>query len=137
MKETVFDNFKFHHIGLVVRDMNEAISHYALLFGRDNISEIFVLESQKVMECFVKNGTDSYIGLVSPVGTDSIVNNLIKKGISYYHIAYKVKNINDSIKILENINYKTLETFNSEAFGGKSCVFLYTPDAHLIELIEE
>jgi catechol 2,3-dioxygenase-like lactoylglutathione lyase family enzyme len=137
MSDTIFKEFEFHHIGLLVPDLEEAINNYTLLFGRENISEIFTLESQKVKECFVKNGINSYIGLVSPSAKDSVVNNLMKKGISYYHLAYKVKNINDSIKHLENLNYKTLELFSSEAFGGKLCVFLYTPDAHLIELIEE
>jgi hypothetical protein len=35
------------------------------------------------------------------------------------------------------MNYKTLDIFDSEAFEGKRCVFLFSPEAHLIELIEE
>jgi methylmalonyl-CoA/ethylmalonyl-CoA epimerase len=92
------EGFQFHHIGLVVQDMEEAIKNYSLLFGQENISEVFILKSQKVKECFVKNGKDCYIGLVSPLGEDSVVNNLLKKRISYYHLAYKVKDINSSIK---------------------------------------
>lgn len=136
MSNTVFEEFEFHHIGLIVQDMEEAITNYALLFGHENISAVFTLDSQKVKECFVKNGVNSYIGLVSPIVKDSVVNNFLKKGINYYHLAYKVKNINDSIKFLENLNYKALEMFSSEAFGNKLCVFLYSPDSHLIELIE-
>jgi len=131
------ETFKFHHIGLIVSDMEEAIKNYALMFGWNNISEVYTLESQKVRECFVKNGENCYIGLVSPIGNDSVVSNLVKKGFSYYHLAYKVNNINDSITFLEKLNYKTLSKFSSEAFDGNLCVFLYTPDGHLIELIEE
>jgi methylmalonyl-CoA/ethylmalonyl-CoA epimerase len=137
MENNVLKEFQFHHIGIVVKDIEEAVNNYSLIFGRENISEIYTLKSQKVKECFVKNGENCYIGLVSPDGNDSIVNNLLKKGISYYHLAYKVKNIYNSIKYLESLHYKALQVFNSEAFDEKPCVFLFSPEAHLIELIED
>ena len=75
--------------------------------------------------------------MVEPIGEDSPVYNLLKKNTSYYHIGYKVKDIVATILKLETMNYKTMEIFYSEAFNGKRCVFLFTPEAHLIELIEE
>ena len=62
---------------------------------------------------------------------------LLKKRISYYHIGYKVSNILATTKKLEALNYKLMGEFSSEAFGGGKCVFLFTPEAHLIELIED
>jgi methylmalonyl-CoA epimerase len=137
MKDKIFEQFKFHHIGLFVKDLDEAIKNYTLLFGSENISEIYIIASQNVKECFVKNGVNSYIGLVAEHLENSVVKNFTKKGIGYYHIAYKVENINTAVTQLEKINYKTLKPFNSEAFSGKQCVFLFTPDGHLIELIEK
>ena len=130
-------NMRFHHIGLLVDDINHSIINYSSLFGVQNISEIFTINSQKVRICFVKIGTNEFIELVEPIGDDSVVSKLLKKRISYYHLAYKVTNIKESINILEEKNYKALEVFKSEAFDNKYCVFLYTPDGHLIELIEE
>lgn len=126
----------FHHTGLIVDNIKDSLVHYSAVFGEECISEIYTVRSQKVKVCFVKNGKESYVELVESIDEDSPVNIMLKKKISYYHLAYKVENINNSINHLENLNYKSLGIFNSEAFNGKKCSFLYTPDGHLIELIE-
>ncbi len=127
----------FHHIGLLVKDINVSIQHYSELFGTENISKLYRIDSQKVNVCFVTIGDGSYIELVEPLGELSPVYNLLKKRTSYYHMGYKVENIEISISKLEAMNYKTMEIFDSEAFDGKRCVFLFSPEAHLIELIEK
>ncbi len=138
MKNTEpFSGLTFHHVGLIVESIENSIAHYAKVFGEENISEIFSLGSQQIKECFVRNSETSFIGLVEPLNENSVVYKLLKKRISYYHIAYKVKDIQSMVLQLEKLNYKSLEFFKSEAFGNKSCIFLYTPDGHLIELIEE
>ena len=133
----IFSEFRFHHIGVAVHDIQEAINNYTALFGQNNISKIYHIKSQKIKECFVKNGIDSYIGLVAPSDENSVITNILKKGINYYHIAYKVTDLKDSTNRLENLYYKSLKSFSSEAFNGNNCVFLFTPEGHLIELIEE
>ena len=127
----------FHHIGLLVKDINISIEHYSELFGTENISKLYRIDSQKVNVCFVTIGDGSFIELVEPLGELSPVYNLLKKRTSYYHMGYKVENIEASIAKLEAMNYKTMEIFDSEAFDGKRCVFLFSPEAHLIELIEK
>ncbi len=127
----------FHHTGVLVNDIASSLEHFKTIFGKDSISEIYDISSQKVKVCFVKNGESSFLELVQPVGDDSVVSKLLKKRITYYHVAYKVIDIHHSIKQLEGLNYKSLDIFNSEAFEHKLCAFLYSPDGHLIELIEE
>ncbi len=131
------NTFQYHHVGLLVESIEESMVHYNALFGSNNISEVFVIQSQKVKVCFVKNAPDSYIELVQPFGDDSIVAKLLKKRISYYHLGYKVTNIENAVAELELLNYKPMQYFNSEAFDGKRCIFLFTPETHLIELIEQ
>ena len=121
----------------MVENIESSIEHYAELFGHNNISKVINVISQKVRVCFVKISEGNFIELVEPIGSESVVHNLLKKNITYYHIAYKVKDIQKMVERLEIINYKKLESFYSEAFSGKQCVFLYTPDGHLVELIEE
>ena len=106
------------------------------MFGNENISKIFIINSQKVKVCFVKIAENSYIELVEPISEDSTVYKLLKKRISYYHIGYLVSDINQKIIELEELNYKAMEFFNSEVFDNKKCIFLFSPEAHLIELIE-
>jgi methylmalonyl-CoA epimerase len=134
---SIVNTLQYHHVGLLVESIEESMVHYTALFGSNNISEIFVIQSQKVKVCFVKNAMDAYIELVEPIGDDSIVAKLLKKRISYYHLGYKVTDIENTVAELEELNYKPMEYFYSEAFDGKRCIFLFTPETHLIELIEQ
>ena len=136
MSLDIFKEFRFHHIGLLVTDIDEAINSYVSLFGAENASEVYTLKSQGVKEAFIRNSDSTYLGLVSPINEDSVVHRMLKKGMSYYHVAYKVDNIDSSVEKLEALHYKPLEQFRSEAFNNL-CVFLYTPEGHLVELIQD
>ena len=129
-------DLKFHHVGLIVKDIEEAILHYKALFGEESVSEMYIVRSQGIKECFVRNGKDIYIGLVSPIDGSSVIYNLMKKGITYYHIGYEATNVDETIGKLEELNYKLISIFPSEAFSGKTCAFLYTPEGAIVELIE-
>ncbi len=127
----------FHHVGTVVDNMASAIKNYSDLFGPDSISAIIKVESQKVNVCFVRMADESFIELVEPYSEESVVFKLLKKRVTYYHIGYKVDDITATATELEQMDYKPMEYFFSEAFEGKRCLFLFSPEAHLIELIEK
>lgn len=135
-EENSLAGLEFHHVGLIVESIETSKLHYSALFGTENISNVFKIDSQKVNVCFVKVGPSSFIELVEPIGEESQVFKLLKKRISYYHVAYKVNQIEEAVVRLESMDYKAMDFFNSEAFEGKRCIFLFTPEAHLIELIE-
>ena len=130
-------SLEFHHIGLAVENMETSRINYSGLFGEHALSRTIRIESQKVNVCFVNVGTGTFIELVEPLGEDSMVYKLLKKWVSYYHVGYRVSNIVSMVSKLESMNYKAMEYFNSEAFEGKRCIFLFSPEAHLIELIEK
>jgi len=127
----------FHHVAILVESIEVSKVHYAEVFGKENVSDVIIVDSQKVKICFVKISEGSYIELVEPIDEDSVVYKLLKKRHTYYHIAYNVKDIHGMVSRLEKLNYKALKFFNSATRKGKLCIFLYTPEAHLIELIEE
>jgi len=128
---------KYHHTGIIVNSILEICENYKQLFGPNCISKIFHISSQNVKVCFVDTGNNSFLELVEPLTEDSGLFRMKKKGISYYHMAYLTENIDQTVSDLVVLNYKPLEFFNSEAFNGKRCIFLFSPDAHLIELIEQ
>ena len=128
---------EFHHVGLLTESIESSIPHYAELFGKQNISNIINIASQNVNVCFVGVASNNYIELVQPLSEDSVVYKLLKKKISYYHVGYKVSDIERSVARLEALNYKSIGYFYSEAFEGKRCIFLFSPETHLIELIEK
>lgn len=129
-------NLKYHHTGIVVKSIDEASLNYKKIFGENCLSQKYFISTQDVNVCFVDTGANTFLELVEMVGENSVVTKLIKKGITYYHIAYTTSDFEKAVEELEALNYKTMPNFKSEAFHGKRCVFLYSPDAHLIELIE-
>ena len=129
---------KFHHIGTLTESIDDSLETYQKVFSTGKPTEKIFVSSQGVYVCFVEMDGGGLIELVQPVGEDSIVAKLKKKGFTYYHIGYTVPDIDKAIEELQELNFKYFDSiFNSEAFGGKRCAFLYSPDMHLIELIEE
>ena len=53
------DHWKFHHTGLVVRDLEKAMENYRSLGVADHVSEIFVSEgkSAALRGCFLRMGS--------------------------------------------------------------------------------
>ncbi len=128
---------KFHHVGCLVESIDESIGIYKNLFAIKNISDKIYIASQGVYVCFVQMGNNEFIELVEPKDEDSVVHRLKQKGFSYYHIGYLVGDIDKTINDLEDKHFKLLNTFYSEAFQMKKCAFLFSPETHLIELIQE
>jgi methylmalonyl-CoA/ethylmalonyl-CoA epimerase len=126
----------FHHTGILVENIEEAIGNYAEIFGESNVSQVYSIKSQNVKVCFIGMPNSVYVELVQPLSENSVVYKLLKKNMSYYHIGYTVADIEEEVEKLKVLNYKPLEYFNSEAFEGNRCIFLFSPDAHLIELIQ-
>jgi Lactoylglutathione lyase and related lyases len=126
----------FHHVGIIIPCIEDAIKNYSVLFGIKNISEIYTISDQKVKLCFVQTGKESNLELVEPLFDNIPLNKLLKKGLNYYHTAYKIENIEKAINLLEPMGYKFMSPFESEAFHMKKCIFCYSPDLHLFEFIE-
>lgn len=126
-----------HHIGIAVNSIDESVEHYQTLFGEGSISKKYYIASEQVNVCFINIGRDTFIELVEATSEDSGIARLRRKGYTYYHMAYLVNNIEESVYGLVSMNYRAMSFFNSEAFGGKRCIFLFSPDSHLIELIEK
>jgi methylmalonyl-CoA/ethylmalonyl-CoA epimerase len=123
-----------HHIGVLVNSMAEATAAYRALNAR--ISEPVHIASQGVRVCFVDMDSGAAIELIEP--TEKGVNrDLLKRGITYYHLGYLVSDFESAVESLVGLNYVHLQTFQSEAFGGRRCAFLMSPVLHLIELIEQ
>ena len=95
------------------------------------MSETYVIESQKVKVCFFNE-----IEFIQPL-SNSKFENMIKKGIHFYHIAYKSDDFDNDIQnLIENKYMIVSESFSSTAFQNKRCQFLRNNLFHLIEIIE-
>ena len=128
---------KVHHIGCVVESIEDTVKTYTQLLGFKNVSQIYDISSQNVKVCFIEIGNDTFMEFVEPNDLNSAIGKLLKKRHSYYHTGYLVKNFDKTLDELCENGAKLITSFKSEAFNNKQCAFIYTPELHMIELIEE
>jgi len=120
-----------------VRTLNKVfqllIKSFDKIFQIEEISNMVYDEKQKANLCMIKTKNNISIELIS----GDIVENLLKKGINYYHTCYMVKNIEEKIKELQNSNCVLISNPKEAIlFENKKVAFLYTPFG-MIELLEE
>lgn len=130
---------KLHHVGCLVKTIETGIEQYKSLHESVSVSQIYEIESQEVRVCFVhiSDENSTCIELVQPMNETSFLYKLMtKKGVNFYHLGFLVSDIDRKSAELEAKDYRLVNSFTSEAFDGRKCVFLYSPDLHLIELIE-
>lgn len=91
---------RLNHIGVATPDIEASIAMYRDVMGATEITEPFVLESQKVRVCFVntpgENGTaGTQIELLQPTCEDSPVTGFLTKNPQggMHHICYEVPDI--------------------------------------------
>ena len=124
-----------HHVGCLTLDIEKSATVYENM-GFPNRSEEFAIKSQQVKVCFVEIGKNFFLELVEFSQDNPTLSKIFKSNNPYYHLGYLVASIATAIQQLEGQGFYLVNQFNSEAFKGKPCAFLYSPEMHLIELIE-
>ncbi|KHJ37501.1 methylmalonyl-CoA epimerase [Pedobacter glucosidilyticus] len=125
-----------HHVGCLVDSILTTFQSYQLLYPKAHLSTIYNIESQKVRVAFLNLGSDVLIELVEVADENSSLNKMMKKGVSFYHLAFIVLNFDERLELLQNQNFRLISVFNSEAFENRRCAFLYSPEMQLLEIIE-
>src|ERR1043166_4037771 len=117
--------FVFHHVGCVVRSIEKAASFYRPIAS--GLSETFVISSQGVRVAFLELSPGSYLELVEPDQSDSIVASLLNKRFNFYHIGLLTDSFDDACESLEANGHVSYGAFESEAFEMRRCAFLGSP----------
>ncbi|MDI6805067.1 MAG: methylmalonyl-CoA epimerase [Candidatus Bathyarchaeia archaeon] len=91
------------HVGVAVKNLDEAISIYQNVLGF-RLEGIHVLSERGVKVAFLSSGGETKIELLEPLGSNSpIAKFLINRGEGIHHIAVKVKDIDG---VLEDFKRK-------------------------------
>lgn len=128
-------NLKIHHIGYLVKKMNQAKQTFETLGYRVEQDTVYD-DTRKVDICFlVKDGYR--VELVSPVSPDSVVSGLIKKYKNApYHICYETDDYETALTELSAGGFLAIDTPTpAPALGGRKVQFLTSATAGMIELI--
>jgi methylmalonyl-CoA/ethylmalonyl-CoA epimerase len=132
------DLFLYHHVGIAVRNLGEAIPVYERLFGYQLISGPFDDPIQKVSVCFLSRGpADPALELVAPLGPSSPIDRVLKKGGGTYHICYQVPGIAAAIDHLVREGSMLLSGPDpAVAFEMRPIAWLMTEAGLLVELVQ-
>src|SRR5437868_6778503 len=120
---------RFHHVGCAVKDIESNVALYRRSFGFERVSKTFGVESQGVDVCFIEVGPTTYVEMVAPRKAGSSIDRFLQTG--YYHVCYLTDNLDTTIKAF-SVSFIVLSTFASEAFDGRRCAFVMTPQLHLV-----
>jgi methylmalonyl-CoA/ethylmalonyl-CoA epimerase len=95
---------KIDHIGIAVKNLDEALSMYKRVYGLDAI-KVERLEPVKVRIAYIPLG-EVFIELLEPTepGVGRIGQFLEEKGEGFHHIALRVESIHRAMEELGNMN---------------------------------
>jgi methylmalonyl-CoA/ethylmalonyl-CoA epimerase len=131
--------FLFHHVGIAVANLDQALEFYTKALAFDLLSGPFEDRIQKVKLCFVASAKQraSELELIAPLETDSPVNGYLSKGIGAYHVCYEVSGLEETLADLRSKRCLILgNPVPAIAFDGRRIAWCFTPTRQLIELLE-
>jgi methylmalonyl-CoA/ethylmalonyl-CoA epimerase len=123
----------FHHIGIACSNIGQAREWIRKAQGIISESKVVYDPEQDAELCILETADGSTIELIS----GKKVENLVRKGISYYHICYSVLDIEEAVKELEEKGAMVISSPKiAVLFNNKRVSFLFTPTG-IIELLED
>jgi methylmalonyl-CoA/ethylmalonyl-CoA epimerase len=130
--------FDFHHFGVAVRNLQQAIPVFGNLFGYELTSGPFDDPIQNVAVCFLgRGGGEPVVELVAPLWPNSPVDRTLKKGCGIYHVCYQVADIRGAIEHLTGLGSFLLSgPVPAVACGMREIAWLMTEVDLLVELLQ-
>ena len=129
---------KLEHIGIAVKNLDEANKLFAKLLGKEHY-KIETVPSEGVRTSFFQVG-DIKIELLEAVRADSPVANFIaKRGEGIHHLAFEVKDIDASIASYSDQGFRMIHEQAKDGADNKMISFLHPKGTNgvLIELCQE
>jgi len=127
---------KIDHIGIVVRDIEEALAVYHAALGLP-LKEVLEVPDQKVEVAFLPIG-ESSLELLRPTSKDTgIAMFLEKRGEGIHHICIQVDNIEEALSQLKDRGIQLIDEEPRQGAHGK-VAFVHPKAAHgvLLELVQ-
>lgn len=125
------------HIGIAVKDLEEAISTYEKILNT-KCTKREIVESEKVETAFFQTG-ESKVELLGATSPDSVIATYIKKrGEGMHHVAFEVNDIFAELERLKNEGFVVLNETPKDGADNKLVAFLHPKGNNgvLIELCQ-
>ena len=120
---------KFHHIGIATKNIEKTLEWVTEHFQIINISDKVYDENQ-----------DAYVQMIETIDVNielisgNIVENFIKKNITYYHVCFEVDNLQEAMTSFKK-SIVISKPAKAILFDNRKVAFLYTPIG-IVELLE-
>ena len=130
---------KLHHIGIVVKNIQESLGELGKFLDFKETSIPIEVKSQKVNVCFLKT-SDIYIELIEPVENDSPVKTFSESGGGFHHLCFEVEDIFKEIKKMTD-NGARIIVKPTKGFEDRLIAFILlnmkNTNCNLIEFVEK
>jgi methylmalonyl-CoA/ethylmalonyl-CoA epimerase len=127
---------KVHHVGVVVRDIDQALRFWRDTLGL-SLHKTQVIEEQGVRAALLSLGT-SEIELLEPTVTDNgVARYLEKRGEGLHHVCFEVDDVEASLVRLQERGTEMIDQETRVGLAGRIC-FLHPSalDGALVELCQ-
>ena len=115
---------KLEHIGIAVKNMDEALAFYRDTLGLSSVGEE-VIDEQKVKVAFLPLG-DTELELLESTSPDGPVAKFIeKRGEGIQHVALRVENIEEALKELKEKGFRLIDQQPRYGAGNAKIAFLH------------
>ncbi len=126
------------HIGIAVRDLDEALTLYRDLMGLE-LERLEEVPSEKVKVAMLKldrTGAVGHVELLAPMSDDCNIAKFIeKKGPGLHHIAFAAADVESVMQRCRDAGMRLLDETPRTGAGGKQIAFLH-PKSSLGVLME-
>lgn len=120
----MFKTLKVDHIGIAVKDLEQAKKFYTEVLGMTALGEE-VVEQQKVKVCFIPCG-DSEVELLESTSPDGPIAKFIEKnGEGMQHMALRVDDIEAALADLKAKGVRLIDETPRYGAGGASIAFIH------------
>lgn len=118
------DLTKIDHLGIVVRNLEEAVHAYERGMGLE-VTHRETLEDQGVETVSMKVG-EGTVELLSPIREDSPVGKFLQdRGPGIHHVAYAVEDIEEALSDACDAGLRLIDEIPRIGVGGKKIAFIH------------
>ena len=131
-------DLKLHHIGVVVREIEEHRAFYVQSLGYRPVTGVIHDPLQTAYVQFLAiPGADHYLELVAPDGSNSKLAKASLAGSPLNHLCYSTPGIEEALRELAAAGALLVQNpVPAVAFEGRRIAWLFSPDQLLTELVE-
>jgi len=133
------DDLKLHHLGFVVRSIQDCGASFAQSLGATWDGKITFDPIQKVSVAFFqgRSSADPLIELVEPGDDDSPVTRFLARGGGLHHLCYEVNDLEGHLEFCNSVGNTIIRPpVPAVAFGGRRIAWAVTRKKLLVEFLE-